>query len=217
MISTKTRSSSHSQNGAVKILESPVVFNFWQKITGAEKWKSRLVREHIKPFHGARILDVGCGTGSVLNYIDKNINVNYVGCDINPDYIKRAMKKFGNRATFYCCDVNALPEKESGFDFAAAIGLFHHLDDDTSLALLDSVRRKLNPEGKFLVAEPVWTEKQSRVEKYLMKSDRGKNIKTEKEYLSLIKKYFPSPESTIIHDSHIIPWTVNLITCKNSL
>lgn len=217
MNSFKIKSSAHSRNGVAKILESPSAFNFWQKVTGAEKWKSRLIREYIKPYHGARILDVGCGTGSVLNYITKNIHVDYVGCDINPDYIARAMKKFGNRGAFYCCDINALPEKESGFDFALAIGIFHHLDDNSAMALVASVKKKLTPEGKFFIAEPVWTEKQSRVEKHLMKNDRGKNIKTEKEYLSLVKRYFLSPESTIIRDSHIIPWTATLIICKNSL
>jgi len=217
MNSSETKLNAHSKKGAGKILESPSIFNFWQKITGAEEWKSRFMREYIKPFQDARILDVGCGTGSVLNYIDKTINVDYVGCDINQDYIRQAGKKFGSKGTFYCCDVNALSEKESDFDIVIAIGIFHHLDDKSALTLVDSVKRKLKTGGAFFIAEPVRTENQSRFEKYLMKNDRGKNIKAETGYLSMLKDFFSSVESKIVRDSHFIPWTVNVITCKNSL
>jgi len=214
---TEIKPNTHSKRGAGKILESPSVFNFWQKITGGEKWKSRIMKEYIKPFHGARILDVGCGTGSVLNYIDKNTTVDYIGCDINQNYICQARKKFGGKGTFYCCDVNNLPTEESDFDILLAIAIFHHLTDETSAKLIDSIKRKLKPGGVFFLAEPVWTEHSSRLEKYLMKNDRGKNIKTENGYRTMLSDFFSSIKSTIVCDSHFIPWTVNVITCKNPL
>jgi len=205
----------HSSRGWKIFLESPEIFNFWQRITGAEKWKRRIIREYVKPFERARIFDLGCGTGTMLKHFDRNLNLGYVGCDINRDYIGHANKKFKGRGKFYCCGVDSLPDEESGFDFIIAIAIFHHLDDKTSLQLIDSVKCKLNLKGIFLIAEPVWTENQSGIEKYLMRNDRGKNIKTENEYILMVKEKFYSVESMIISDSHYIPWSVNVIICKN--
>lgn len=211
-----SNNNAHSRKGLNRFLESPGIFDFWQQITGAEKWKRRIIREYVKPFSGARILDIGCGTGAILKHIDKNLNTNYVGCDLNAGYIKHAKEKFKDRGKYYCCNANNLPDKESDFDFILCIAILHHLDDRTSLQLVDTVKNKLKPEGLFLIAEPVWTDNQSQFEKYLMKKDRGKNIKTENEYLLLVDGKFSVVKSMIISDSHYIPWSVNIIICRNS-
>ncbi|MFZ2190144.1 MAG: class I SAM-dependent methyltransferase [Candidatus Magasanikiibacteriota bacterium] len=209
-----TKFIAHISHGWRNILESPKIYNLWQKICGAEKWKKRIINEYIKPIERKRILDVGCGTGSILTALNKKQMIDYVGCDININYINFAKKNNPKYGHFYCCGVDNLPTSESNFDIVLAIAIFHHLDDTTSLELIKTIKQKLNKNGVFILAEPVWTEKQSLIEKFLMKKDRGQNIKTEAGYLELLKSNFSIIESKIISDSHYIPWTVNLIVSK---
>lgn len=204
----------HASHGWRRMLESPQGFNVWQRISGAETWKRRVIRDYVKPVNGQKILDVGCGTGSVLNLLDKNLKIDYVGCDINPEYIQYARKKYPGQGRFYCCSVDDLPVHESAFDVVLAISIFHHINDQASGRLLQTVRQKLKPGGIFVMTDPVWTEQQSTLEKYLMKRDRGRNIRNEREYLDLIKPYFSLQHSERILNSHYIPWTVSILIGK---
>ena len=204
-------SSEHTTRGWNHFLESPVIYNFWQQITGAESWKHRVINEYVKPFRNARILDVGCGTASILQNFDPDLKVDYVGCDINSEYINHAKKKYSNKGNFFCCSADNLPTKENNFDFVLAIAVFHHLSDDTLENLIRLIKNKLKIGGIFILSEPVWTKNQSRLEKYLMKKDRGQNIKSEEEYIKLVKKEFTNIKSIIVLDSHLIPWSVNVI------
>jgi len=214
MKDNKLYSSAHKTNGWRKWLESPQIFNLWQKVSGAESWKRRIIKEYAKPFANSRILDVGCGTGSLLNHMDENLKVNFVGCDINADYIDYAKNKYKDKGAFYCCGADDLPSNENDFDIIFAISIFHHLDETTSNSLFKSLKEKLKKGGIFLMSDPVWSDNHSRFKKYLMKKDRGQNIRTEKEYLRLAGKEFSEIQSCIVKDSHFIPWTVNVIICK---
>ena len=65
-----------------QILNLPFFYDLFQNIVGAPRVKKRIVDEFICPFPGAKILDVGCGTGSIRDYLPKDVS--YIGVDINP-------------------------------------------------------------------------------------------------------------------------------------
>ena len=44
--------------------------------------------EALRPFPGARLLDAGCGTGSLLDNLPPDVH--YVGFDVNPAYLEAA-------------------------------------------------------------------------------------------------------------------------------
>jgi len=170
----RSKDRSHVSSGLRKILEAPAIFNFWQKITGAERWKRRIIVEFVNPGANAKILDIGCGTGSILKLIDKNLNVEYVGCDVNRAYIDSTQKIKRGKSRFYCCKAEDIPLHESGFDIVLCIAVVHHLSNESSKELVRSIKQKLNPGGMFLLAEPVWTSKQSAIEKYIMQQAKRK-------------------------------------------
>ena len=206
----------HSTTGLVGLLENPALFELWQQIVGAEKWKKRIASEFMKPFYGARILDIGCGTGAMLKYIPLSLKAEYTGCDVNLEYIRRAEKRFKGRGSFICCNADSIPASATGLDFVLCIAVLHHLTDETCLKLMALAAKRLNRNGKLLIVEPVRTARQSMLEKFLMRNDRGKNIKSENEYRQFARQYFSSAESRIISDSHFIPWTSIVISCNNS-
>lgn len=68
------------------------------------------------------ILDYGCGLGDLLNYInDNNLNINYLGVDINPDFIEKNKNKYGEEYFKLINNYNNIKEK---FDWFIASGTF---------------------------------------------------------------------------------------------
>lgn len=76
---------------------------------------------------GARILDVGCGFGDFLIYLDliKAKNFEYTGIDIVEPFIKEGTaRRVGDSVKFVLGDFNEL-EMNQRFDFAVASGTFN--------------------------------------------------------------------------------------------
>jgi ubiquinone/menaquinone biosynthesis C-methylase UbiE len=88
--------------GIWRPLNLPSVYSKFQDLLGAAAYRERLVECYLKIQPGERILDVGCGPGDILNFLPE---VDYIGIDINPSYIAKARKVFGNRGQFLVADV----------------------------------------------------------------------------------------------------------------
>jgi len=73
---------------------------------------------------GARILDFGCGKGDLYQFLkDRNINVQYSGCDINESLISFARQKFpGVDFRVFDAEKDVL---EEDFDYIFLCGVFN--------------------------------------------------------------------------------------------
>lgn len=76
-------------------------------------------------FHGRRLLDVGCGFGDFLAYLDaRGVRPLYTGVDICPPMIERCKKRFhGSDARFAVGDALSYSPQQS-FDYVVASGVF---------------------------------------------------------------------------------------------
>jgi len=117
--------------------------------------RQQRVEELSEPFvgPGARVLDVGCGTGiSAPYYIAKGCT--YQGFDISPQMVEQAREREPNeRASFAVGDIEAgLPLANGSFDLVIALGLLEYLDalDKTAAELARAVR----PGGTLIVSVP---------------------------------------------------------------
>ena len=175
-------------------------------LLGADRSRRILVDEYLRPKPGDRILDIGCGTGAILEFIPHGIE--YLGIDLNPDYIASATHQFGDRARFRVADVNLLePNAEDRFDVITAWGLLHHLEDREVSRLASTSRRLLKAGGRFITLDNCFTDGQSIVAKTLIQLDRGRNVRTVSQYEALIAEVFDRVVCVIRHDLLRVPYT----------
>ncbi|QIL81645.1 class I SAM-dependent methyltransferase [Diaphorobacter sp. HDW4A] len=206
------------RKGLRHLLSFSMVYDSFQHVVGAYKWRERVVSNHIAPLcsDSTRILDIGCGTGEILEYIPQRAS--YVGFDRNDEYISTASKRFSNRnARFICEDVNKNTMSKHGcFDIVLAIGILHHLDDNVADELFETAHYALKNNGVFLALDPVYTKNQSSAAKFVVSKDRGQAVRTDEEYLRLAKKRFNSTSAVIDDKPLRIPYTGIVMTCRKA-
>ncbi|MFT3882725.1 MAG: class I SAM-dependent methyltransferase [Gemmatales bacterium] len=181
------------------------------------KGRERYTREFLKVQPGERVLDIGCGPGDILSVLPDDVQ--YVGVDLSPSYIKKAQAKFGSRGTFLCCAVDAVNPDEIGgkFDLAMANGVVHHLNDDEAKALFRLSATKLKPDGRFCSFDGCFTEKQHWFARWMLRNDRGRFVRKQPAYEALAATAFSSVNATIVHDLTNIPYTHIILECRNPL
>jgi ubiquinone/menaquinone biosynthesis C-methylase UbiE len=100
-----------------------------------------------------RVLDVGCGTGTLATMIKRlHPDVEVVGLDPDPKVLARARRKAARAALSIRFDqgfADELPYPEASFDRALSSFMFHHLPPDEKGRMLRAVRRILKSGGEF--------------------------------------------------------------------
>lgn len=109
------------------------------------------VIKEIKALQYRNLLDVGCGTGEILNKIatDKN---NYYGLDLSEKMIEIAKsKKNSKNITYLVGDSEFLPFDNETFDVIICIESFHHYPNPN--AVMKEFYRVLNNGGILLLCD----------------------------------------------------------------
>ena len=191
-----------------KILEFPPVYNAFQKIVGGERNRRRFITECVTPLaRGGRMLEIGCGPGTNIEYLPADVE--YVGCDIQPNYIAYAQKQYGHRGKFYLTPVGKLSElPREPFDVITAVAVLHHLDDAQIATLCDEVLALLKPTGSFITIDPCFTNEQSRLERFITACDRGKFVRFPEQIHAILSQKFRQVQEKIEKvDAMLIPCT----------
>jgi SAM-dependent methyltransferase len=114
------------------------------------------------------ILDIGCGNGRNMRYIDYN----FYGIDNCEKFVELAKKITPN---VFLSDMTTLPFPDNYFDAIISIASFHHLSNNTRrLECLGEMKRVLKPNGKILLS--IWSINQSHNKKLDNKFTYGINI-----------------------------------------
>lgn len=102
---------------------------------------------------GQRVLDIGCGTGTMAVQIKRrHPEVEVVGLDPDSKALTRAKRKATQAGVSVQFDQgfsDELPYPDAAFDRVFSSFMFHHLGPDAKEKTLHEVRRVLKPGGGF--------------------------------------------------------------------
>ncbi|MBI2297087.1 MAG: class I SAM-dependent methyltransferase [Betaproteobacteria bacterium] len=204
----------HHDTGLHRILNRAGAYAALQKLLLRGGSRERYVREFVKPFSGCRILDIGCGPADILVHLPETIG-EYLGFDMNPDYIEAAQRRWGGRGTFRCQKVEAATlAATDACDIVLANGILHHLGDEEARQLFDIAHRALRPGGWLVTYDNVYIENQHWFARWLIRRDRGQAVRTREGYEALARGRFSRIESTILHDTLRVPYTILIMRCS---
>jgi ubiquinone/menaquinone biosynthesis C-methylase UbiE len=105
-----------------------------------------------------KVLDIGCGTGSLTILIDKHLSGEgqVIGIDAAPKMIKIAQKKAardGSNATFAVGIAEKLNLEDSSFDIVVNSMFTHHIDNELKRLAFAEMFRILKPGGRLCTAD----------------------------------------------------------------
>jgi cyclopropane fatty-acyl-phospholipid synthase-like methyltransferase len=172
-----------------------------------------LVNEIMTLTPGMKVLDVGCGTASVLKLLP---SVEYVGIDHNPDYIAKARNTFGSKGTFLVCDVNDPTFRELGvFDRVMLLGVLHHLDNAECSQLMRSLAGCLAANGRLIAFDNTLAKGQHPVARMFSKLDRGRFSRSPDGYRSIVESIFEIEREVVRHDLMRVPYSHCVIRARS--
>jgi ubiquinone/menaquinone biosynthesis C-methylase UbiE len=202
------------KNGMRKILENPLIYTAFQNLLGARKLR-RILVEMMDLKDGMNILDVGCGPGDVVQFL--NCNINYYGFDFQKNYIESAIQKYGTKGNynFIHSDIKEFDFQNIQFDRIIISGVLHHLDDEEIELLFSKIGPLLTKKGKLLCLETCFIKNQEFIARKLAEFDRGKNVRFVEGYLNLMKKFFKKINFDIRKDLLRVPYTLVFLKCSN--
>lgn len=125
--------------------------------------------ERFTPFFDKKssLLDLGCGNGRLLIYLDEVGYGAYQGVDQSEGLLEQA-KQIHPKAKFMVADIAKLPKGNHEHDVVFAIASFHHLPPKDQLKALKRWKTHLKPGGHLIMTN--WNLHQKRYQGALIKS-----------------------------------------------
>lgn len=122
------------------------------------RWSSYVqgsVRETLRRIElrdGERVLDVGCGTGTLLAAIaERAPRAKLLGVDLSPAMLAVARRKLGERAFLVAGEAGRLPFPDQRFDLVVSSSALHYWPDpEEGLA---EIARVLRPGGRVAITD----------------------------------------------------------------
>jgi ubiquinone/menaquinone biosynthesis C-methylase UbiE len=132
------------------------LYDFITKLMGADEARRALLAQaNLEPGH--RVLDIGCGTGTLVAELKREFpEVEVVGLDPDAKALARARRKANSAAVSIQFDQgfsHALPYSSASFDRVFSSFMLHHLPDDEKDETFREIVRVLKPGGRLLLLD----------------------------------------------------------------
>jgi len=150
----------------VHLLDNSLAYRLWQRPFADRQLAPILAHNDMTQVR--RVLDVGCGPGTNTRYFGA---AEYLGVDMNPDYISDARKRHGRE--FITADVTTYRAPEGqAYDFILSNSFLHHVATPDTRRILQHLATLLTPDGHLHLLDLVLPPEPS-VGRLLARLDRG--------------------------------------------
>ena len=202
----------HKTTGIHSIFNSAFFYELFQNITGGKARRAKFVETHISPRPGMTVLDIGCGTAAIVNTMP---DVEYTGLDISSSYVQMATRLRGDKGAFHVGNATEMLDIASGrYDRILLLGVSHHLSDDEMDDLFGFASHHLVDGGKLVTADPCYCDNQSSLSRFLIRMDRGRNVRTAEGYGAIARRSFSHVDVFVKSDMTRIPMTFCVMECR---
>lgn len=110
-----------------------------------------LLLDRIDVGQGAAVLDVGCGTGTILKKLAERTQISGYGIDVEENMIAEARSKCP-KMEISVSSCTETPFDDCQFDIITACMAYHHFDDKRGFA--KEAARILKPGGHLYITDP---------------------------------------------------------------
>lgn len=119
----------------------------------AQEAKLDLICQKLQLRPGMRLLDIGCGWGSLMLFAARHYRVECVGLTVSKAQARLGSEKAKDLPVrFELIDYRQFnPQGEQHFDRVASVGMFEHVGHKNHRPFFEMVRRCLHEEGLFLL------------------------------------------------------------------
>lgn len=97
------------------------------------------------------LLDIGCGTGYLIDILQKQKNSLYCGLDLSPQMLKMAKQKLPQSVYLTEGSADSLPYEDNSFDIVTCIQSFHHYPKPEKS--MSEAYRVLKPGGLYIISD----------------------------------------------------------------
>jgi SAM-dependent methyltransferase len=202
-----------SNSGLLRWLKVPFLYDAFQAVVGGNALRRRVIHKHVRAKAGDKVIDIGCGSAQGLQWLPE---VEYLGLDINPDYIAFARRTHGSKGTFVVGDTQSL-RGDSRFkdaDIVIAMAVLHHLDDEDAAHCIRFAHDALKKSGRFISLDPCWIANQGAFSRFIMSNDRGRSIRTDQQYRQLAANVFRNVDAWVDTKPMRIPYVTVVLECE---
>lgn len=172
-----------------RLLTIPAISDFLRKIVEANfSGEKNVIKDEFNSPGESMVLDLASGTGILSTMFSKRV---YVGSDIDKNSILFAKGNY--KKDFVIADGHTLAFKNNAFRYILVCGLFHHLSDESSIAVLKEIKRVSTRDCLILIMEDIPTvSRYNIVGRIIHLVDQGGFIRTPEEYSSLFSTFLIS-------------------------
>ncbi|NCS97525.1 MAG: class I SAM-dependent methyltransferase [Candidatus Pacebacteria bacterium] len=118
-----------------------------------EKYYRKNYEHILNDQFNARILDIGCGLGHFLHYLEANGFKNYVGIDLSPEIVDVCRKSsyFNGKNVHNASVLQYLKSSKKKFDFIIMNDVIEHIPYDEIIPTIKLIKTKMKRKGILII------------------------------------------------------------------